>query len=352
MKKAILAIAIIFLSISSCKKAENPVSANWELSGKIVYTVGYFYVYVLDLNLPTLKPGYLVFGTDARASADGKAVAFALISPSGSEDIYRIEMDGSRMRDLTNRSGITEASPDWSPDGEKIVFHGYTGHSTQLYTMNADGSNIRALTDTSQVAWYPRWSPDGRWIAFLRCATLSPHEPVSLEVISADGSRQVRLDEEVPMVNNVRWSSSAKKVAYWGSDGLRCVDLRTMRISRLTGVDTLFSLLYACYYDWASGDKLVCGGRSLSDSSHSYDVYLIDPDNLGSPVRIAGGFSDLQSLVPSPDGRYVAIFGRRTGDEGLYAYVVRADGADLQKIAKIALVDTAQAYVYDAQWVR
>jgi dipeptidyl aminopeptidase/acylaminoacyl peptidase len=71
-------------------------------------------------------------------------------------DIYVSK--GTAEKRLTTGGG--RSRPRWSPDGKRIAY--LTG--AQLWTMNADGSGPRRLT--TRAAAGPSWSPDGRWIAF------------------------------------------------------------------------------------------------------------------------------------------------------------------------------------------
>jgi hypothetical protein len=67
------------------------------------------------------------------------------------------------------------ASPSWSPDGTRVAYARGTGYyePSQIYLMNADGSNAhRATPDSAGWNWGPAWSPDGKKISFTRC-TLS-----------------------------------------------------------------------------------------------------------------------------------------------------------------------------------
>ena len=113
MKREILVVALLFLSISSCKKAENPVNPSWELSGKIVYTTWDYEsvknsIYVLDLSIRNPVPKLLVDEAgEPRVSTDGQTIVFSKISPAGSFDIYRINVDGSDMVNLTDRGFIS-----------------------------------------------------------------------------------------------------------------------------------------------------------------------------------------------------------------------------------------------------
>ena len=61
-------------------------------------------------------------------------------------------------------SGLT--TPSWSPDGKRLVFTGYDGGLSDLFMVNADGSNFHRLTNDKYADLQPSWSPDGKTIAF------------------------------------------------------------------------------------------------------------------------------------------------------------------------------------------
>ena len=81
--------------------------------------------------------------------------------------------DGSDVRALPNAGpGLSDASPDWAPNGNKIVFAAENeDFGPVLYTADADGTN-RQLFDNTMVMGYfasrykPKWSPDGSTILF------------------------------------------------------------------------------------------------------------------------------------------------------------------------------------------
>jgi Tol biopolymer transport system component len=93
----------------------------------------------------------------------GSVIAFHA-DPDGNDDFYLVRSDGSGLRPLTHKAE-TVAFPYWSPDGQEIAYLCCSGSTSELYLMNADGSNPRKLTDrpTSE----PRWSPDGKQIAYV-----------------------------------------------------------------------------------------------------------------------------------------------------------------------------------------
>jgi Tol biopolymer transport system component len=78
-----------------------------------------------------------------------------------------------------------EAShPDWSPVSDEIVYQSPQSGSWDLYLINADGSNQRALTTAAGLEGLPTWSPDGQWLAYVA----SDGATWSLRIISREGT--------------------------------------------------------------------------------------------------------------------------------------------------------------------
>src|SRR5206468_1426281 len=77
------------------------------------------------------------------------------------DSIWLMNSDGSGQAPVT--SGPGDLSPDWSPNGEKIVF----GHNGAIYTIGADGTGLTAVTSGVEDE-KPKWSPDGTKIVFVR----------------------------------------------------------------------------------------------------------------------------------------------------------------------------------------
>ncbi|MBA3871657.1 MAG: PD40 domain-containing protein [Anaerolineae bacterium] len=113
-------------------------------------------------------------------SPDGKQIAFVVNGEPNKMDenseIYVINSDGSNLRQLTKTGGVN-LNPQWSPNGKQLVFYGYaagafadvsstTSLRTEIFQINADGSDLKDLTQNTGLDYQPVWSPDGQWIAF------------------------------------------------------------------------------------------------------------------------------------------------------------------------------------------
>ena len=95
----------------------------------------------------------------------------------GRPKIYSLDLASGQVRPLTSGDAWRDENPRWSPDGTRIAFKSnrahYTGNAPEqgnadydLYTMNADGSDVRRLTTDPANEHDPSWAPDGKSIVY------------------------------------------------------------------------------------------------------------------------------------------------------------------------------------------
>ena len=100
-------------------------------------------------------------------SPDGKTLAVVLSKEGGSQ-IYLINSDGrGEPRRMTHTSAI-DTEPNFSPDGELMLFTSDRGGSPQIYGMSATGGDQRRLTFDGSYNVTPRFSPDGKSFTFIQ----------------------------------------------------------------------------------------------------------------------------------------------------------------------------------------
>lgn len=102
----------------------------------------------------------------------------------------------------------------WSPDGTQIVFNAAVGQDDphDIYVINADGSNLRQLTDSDAYEQGSQWSPDGEWIVFTRISS----GIYSLWRMRPDGSEQQALfvPDRGYGVDRGTWSPDSQRIAF------------------------------------------------------------------------------------------------------------------------------------------
>lgn len=162
-------------------------------------------------------------------SPDMTRILFAaIVSPKGDTDrgIFTVDAQGSDEKTIFDTPGTFDSGPAWSPDGTRIAFEsnanvggGNPEGDLEIWTMAADGTDVRQLTHNALHDEGAAWSPDGRFIAY-SSGVDNAHEDI--EVMTADGVHVRRLTSYPGLDESPDWQAIPAPVT-----ARRCGDLAT-----------------------------------------------------------------------------------------------------------------------------
>jgi Tol biopolymer transport system component len=223
-----------------------------------------------------------------------------------------VNADGTNLRFLTDTLWEIEGA-DFSPDGTKIVFVG-GAHLTRpdstlpprsfgLWVINADGSGLTPI-DSPSLPNLPRWTPDGRQLVFE--ATLDDN----IWIENSDGTSQRQLTSTADTDIYPVMSPDGRLIAFSRSNGGQSQWAVFVMNADGTNVRPLTS--YAGFNDaanWSADGKQLVFGHSGNDGTY---LAVVNADGTGfgpySPSVTDGILSALR-----PDGNAVAYLSQSTG---------------------------------------
>lgn len=146
----------------------------------------------------------------------GGLIAYQHFEPEGRADIWMMKDDGSGHTNLTSEMMADgfRSTPAWTRDGKRIAFsqrvNDFSGTSSSIWVMRADGSEKRQLTSTeSAFDISPTWSPDGSRVAFIRYYGQEP----DITILDMNSGTTTRIP--FPGIDaNPSWSPDGKLIAF------------------------------------------------------------------------------------------------------------------------------------------
>ncbi|MEQ8906855.1 DPP IV N-terminal domain-containing protein [Ekhidna sp.] len=228
---------------------------------------------------------------------------------------YSILQVGFILANCTYVNAQTE--PNWSLDSRQIAFVIYKNDHSDIYTMKADGTEVKRLTSDGSNEWFPRWSPDGRRVLFWSDRGGNS----DIYVMNADGSSVKRLTSDKAKDRYGSWSPDGNKIVFNsdrnGVDNIFILDLKTDEVTQLT-----FNEKRCSFPNWSpDGDLIVY--------RMDYNIYTISVAG-GKPNQLT---TDGSSSAPywSPDGLVITYYSSKNGGVS-QIYSIDKDGNNEEQL--------------------
>src|SRR6266550_4650843 len=170
-------------------------------------------------QIPEAKKIMGLYNEESSWSPDGKTIAFDSSRP-GKTSIFTWNVETREQKRLTevNANDIT---PEWSPDGQRIIYcsardntdqsHAPEGEIYEIYTIKADGTDLKQVTHDKGINTYPSFSRDGRHIVFRKIIAPKNSE---VFVMNADGSSPRNLTNNLAFDGWPRWSPDDSRIVF------------------------------------------------------------------------------------------------------------------------------------------
>lgn len=266
-----------------------------------------------------------------RWSPDSGSILYFSPAVSGTVQgsIWEIPALGGVPRRVVNSVGGADVSPT---DGRLTLFR-LAKEGIQLVTAPADSSRFDVAAEFAATTYYlyPRWSPDGRWIAFQRGDSIR----FDIFVAPATGGEPRQLTRENNMMSGFAWLPDSTGIVYSSSRGGTMPYLPTLDLWQVTLRDGNVRRVTSGETSYASPDISKSGAILVSRMKLQTDIWKFPVDGLPTEnarrgVRVTRQTGQVLTPTASPDNKEIAFLSDSGGHANLW--VVNTESGGLRQI--------------------
>jgi len=277
--------------------------------------------YFREMYLPQLTPGPSALAW----SPDGKRLVYSM---QGS--LWVQDPATTSARQLTAGPGY-DYQPDWSPDGNSIIFARYLDDAVELQLLDISSGKVTGLTEGGAVNVEPRWSPDGSRIAWVSTESNGRFRVHTGRIENGKLSGEPILPERRSTMPRYYYSEYDHELSpTWSPDGTELIYVGNQESAYGTGglwrlrLDSNTAPVSVRQEEtsWKARPDWSRDGQRVIWSSYEgrqwHQLWITTAAGGGDPIALTYGEFDVTAARWSPDGRSIAYITNESGSTELW----------------------------------
>ncbi len=313
-----LLIYTLICAMVSLTASENTLAERETVLKQIMVPHNYYY---REMYLPQLTPGPSALAW----SPDGKRLVYSM---QGS--LWVQDPATTTARQLTAGPGY-DYQPDWSPDGNSIIFARYLDDAVELQLLDIANGKVTGLTGGGAVNVEPRWSPDGSRIAWVSTKSNNRFRVYTGRIENGKLSGEPILPERRSAMPRYYYSEYDHELSpTWSPDGTELIYVANPESAYGTGglwrlrldSDTPAVSIRQEETSWKARPDWSGDGKRVIWSSYEgrqwHQLWITTAAGGGDPIALTYGEFDVTAARWAPDGRSIAYITNESGSTELW----------------------------------